>query len=146
MMRASAVTFECHVIGLPAPQGSKTNIGGGRMIESSRSLKPWRETVAAQVHSAMVRERFHGFEPHAPVELDLAFALRRPASLPKRVHLHARKPDLDKLARAVMDSCTASGLLHDDAQVFRLAAEKVYAERDYPMGVLIVARCWIGAG
>ena len=35
------------VLGLPAPQGSKTHIGNGRMVESSKRVKPWRRQVAA---------------------------------------------------------------------------------------------------
>jgi crossover junction endodeoxyribonuclease RusA len=131
--------FECEVIGLPAPQGSKTAIGKGRMIESSRALKPWRESVAYQVRSAMVRDRFRGFGAHVPVDLDLYFVLRRPAYLPRAVRRHTRKPDLDKLARAVLDAITTAGLVADDAQVFRLNCEKAYALDGSPLGVHIYA-------
>lgn len=31
--------------GFPAPQGSKTHVGGGRLVESSRRVGPWRGTV-----------------------------------------------------------------------------------------------------
>ena len=30
------------VLGLPAPQGSKRHVGEGRMVESSKRVKPWR--------------------------------------------------------------------------------------------------------
>lgn len=30
-----------HVIGLPAPQGSKKHVGHGVMVESSKKVKPW---------------------------------------------------------------------------------------------------------
>jgi hypothetical protein len=33
------------VYGLPAPQGSKRHVGGGRMIEASKKVGPWREAV-----------------------------------------------------------------------------------------------------
>ena len=35
------------VFGLPAPQGSKRHVGEGRMVESSKRVKPWRRQVAA---------------------------------------------------------------------------------------------------
>src|ERR1700676_3259288 len=33
------------VRGIPAPQGSKRHVGGGRMIEMSKAVGPWREAV-----------------------------------------------------------------------------------------------------
>ena len=35
------------VNGLPAPQGSHKHVGGGRMVESSKKVKPWRQDVKA---------------------------------------------------------------------------------------------------
>lgn len=35
------------VAGRPAVQGSKRHVGGGRLIESSRQVGPWRGTAAA---------------------------------------------------------------------------------------------------
>ena len=33
--------------GVPAPQGSKRHVGGGRLVESSKKVKPWRRAVNA---------------------------------------------------------------------------------------------------
>lgn len=41
------------VYGEPAPQGSKRHVGGGRMIESSAKVKPWRQDVVAAAREAM---------------------------------------------------------------------------------------------
>jgi crossover junction endodeoxyribonuclease RusA len=41
------------VRGLPAPQGSKRHVGGGRMVESSANVKPWRADVRAAAEDAM---------------------------------------------------------------------------------------------
>jgi crossover junction endodeoxyribonuclease RusA len=139
-----SMDFECRVIGLPAPQGSKRSLGKGRLIESSRLLKPWRDSVAYQLRAAMIRDHFRGFGAHVPVDLDLYFALRRPAYLPKSVHRHTRRPDLDKLARAVLDAMTTAGLVVDDAQVFRLTCEKAYAHEGHPLGLLLYASCQDG--
>lgn len=35
------MTRRFSVLGLPAPQGSKTHVGEGRMVESSKRVKPW---------------------------------------------------------------------------------------------------------
>jgi len=46
-----SVTFRVEGMA-PAPQGSKTHVGKGVMIESCRNVKPWRELVA---QAAMAR-------------------------------------------------------------------------------------------
>jgi Holliday junction resolvase RusA-like endonuclease len=38
----------------------------------------------------------------------------------------AKRPDVDKLARACLDALTQSGAIRDDAQVVMLGATKVY--------------------
>lgn len=39
---------------------------------------------------------------------------------------HTKKPDVDNLAKAVLDVCTALRIWHDDAQVVDLRIRKVY--------------------
>ena len=111
------------VEGSPAPQGSKTHVGGGRLIESSRQVGPWRDAVR--------RAAIEG-----PVYLVQVFALPRPKShygtgrnsgrvkrgAPRRPPV---RPDLDKLARAVGDALTGI-CYHDDAQIVNLCAAKYY--------------------
>ena len=46
---------------------------------------------------------------------------------------HDKRPDVDKLARAVLDAITESGTLRDDCQVVALSARKRYG----PPGVAI---------
>jgi crossover junction endodeoxyribonuclease RusA len=124
------------VRGLPAPQGSKRHVGGGRMIEQSKAVGPWREAVRAETQHAMAREHWRTLT--GPVQVALTFRMTRPkghyrtgrnATLlrdgaPGRP---AGKPDLDKLARAVLDGLTAGGAWKDDSQVVVLVAEKLYA-------------------
>jgi len=50
---------EFFVAGAAAPPGSKRHVGGGRMIESSKALAPWRTQVAWEARAAMAR-------PHHP--------------------------------------------------------------------------------
>lgn len=117
------------VTGLPAAQGSKRHVGNGRVIEMSRAVGPWREAVRAEVQRAMA-----GCLPFdGPVAVWLSFWLPRPKSLPRRVLRPAKRPDLDKLARAVLDGLTAGGAWHDDGQVVKLVAVKRFAAgRDKP--------------
>lgn len=140
--------------GVPAPQGSKRHVGGGRLIESSRQVGPWREIVRQAAITAM------GDRPpiDGPVYLVQVFALPRPKShygtgrssgQIKRgaPHRPPVRPDLDKLARAVGDALTGV-CYHDDAQVVNLCAAKYYVT---PSGRLSVPgveirvhgdRCW----
>lgn len=83
--------------------------------------KGWQQLVAEQAQT-VAGELFEG-----PVALAVTFWLPRPQSLPKRVTHHTKKPDLDKLARALKDAL--KGVLYrDDAQVVDLNARKRYAE------------------
>lgn len=133
------------VRGIPAPQGSKRHVGNGRMVESSKAVGPWREAVRAETQRTIAETPVEDLRLHwHPVVVDIVFYLPRPKghmsarggprdSAP--VH-HTTRPDLDKLARAVLDGLTAGGMWSDDNQVVRLVAEKQYAD-DYPPGALI---------
>ena len=138
--------LEITVRGKPAPQGSKRHIGGGRMIEMSKAVGPWREAVRAETQRAMQDQcTFTG-----AVHLQLQFVMTRPKGhfrTGRNAHLlrpgapsyPAGKPDIDKLARAVMDGLTEGGAWKDDSQVVDLRAEKMYAIGDTP-GCII--RIW----
>lgn len=70
------------------------------------------------------------------VSLAVLFELPRPTSLPKRVTAHTKKPDLDKLARAVKDAL--KGIVwKDDSQVVEIFTRKRYAEASAPARALI---------
>jgi crossover junction endodeoxyribonuclease RusA len=111
------------VAGIPAPQGSKRHVGGGRMIEMSRAVGPWREAVRAETQRAEA-----GLGPRTwPVMVQIVFRLPRPKSTPASVKWPARRPDVDKLARAVLDGLVAGGAIADDSLVVYLSAKKTFA-------------------
>lgn len=119
------------VPGAPAPQGSKRHVGRGILIESSKAVGPWRERVALAAHSH-ARGLLGG-----PVSVDLTFVLPRPKSAPKRTTPPAvKRPDLDKLARAILDALTGVWFA-DDSAVVSLFASKRLAEIEEPPGVHI---------
>jgi crossover junction endodeoxyribonuclease RusA len=116
------------VLGLsPAPQGSKRHVGGGRMVESSAKVKPWREAVRSEALAT-------GLAISAePIYLHLLFRFRRPKGhydskgqikASARVE-HITRPDLDKLCRSTLDALTGV-LFADDSQVAFLVASKEY--------------------
>ena len=127
------------VPGVAAPQGSKRHVGGGRLVESSTLLKPWRATIANACHEAGIA----GLRLDVPLYVSLRFGITRPAGhfgkrglLASAPALPTKKPDVDKLSRAVLDAlATDAAVIADDARVVTLKAFKHFAE--YP-GVLIV--------
>lgn len=135
---AGGPVLSVHVVGTPKPQGSKrafvVQAKGGParavVVDSSRSpLRDWRGDVTAAVQRAMDVATPFGWDPvTGPVSVRLVFALPRPASAPKRRRTWptGRVGDIDKLARAVLDSLTDAGVWRDDAQVVHLEAVKDY--------------------
>jgi Holliday junction resolvase RusA-like endonuclease len=132
------------VYGLPAPQGSKTSYGGGRMVESCKKVMPWRADV--RIASMAV---YSGPLLEGPVALSMVFLFARPKShmgvnglLPSAPeHLTSQKAgDIDKLCRSTCDGLSASAggaLLRDDKQIVSLSAQKRYCVGDERPGALL---------
>ena len=122
--------YKFSVYGLPGPQGSKRHVGGGRMIESSAKVKPWREAVKW----AAIQARNGNAPLDEPLAVMMAFAFIRPASAPRRITLPAKRPDLDKLIRSTSDALTDSGIWRDDSLIVCLVASKMFvsAGPDWP--------------
>lgn len=122
--------YNFRVVGKPAPQGSKKGfIRGGRvnLVESSKDVAPWRESVKHDAMQAVGTPMLEG-----PVMVDLTFYLSRPASAPKRITRPFKKPDLDKLVRSTLDGLTDAGMWVDDSQVVSLFASKHFAVMSPP--------------
>lgn len=127
------------VFGTPAPQGSKRHVGGGRMVEASKKVTPWREAVVSEaIRAGHADSRLDG-----PIRISVTFYLQRPAghsgargikpSAPDWPH---RVPDLDKLLRSTFDALTQASVWADDARVVLVTAIKTYADQTGP-GALI---------
>jgi crossover junction endodeoxyribonuclease RusA len=127
------------VLGQPAPQGSKKHVGRGVMIETSKHLPSWRDSVADAARTAAA-----GNDPlTGPLELDVTFRFAMPASRSAKIRalgqaFKTSAPDLDKLVRAVGDSLKTGGLIRDDALIVRLDATKL--EVDGWTGAIIELR------
>jgi crossover junction endodeoxyribonuclease RusA len=112
------------VPGKPAPQGSKRHVGKGILIESSKEVGPWRERVALAAYTAVDRL----IAKPNPAYVVIEFILPRPASTPKRFTPSATKrPDRDKLERAILDALTGIAF-EDDSQVVASLSIKRLAE------------------
>ena len=122
----AAEALNLEVVGVPAPQGSKRHVGGGRMVESSKKVGPWRDAVAWTTRAAMA-----GRDPlDGPLSLAVIFRLPMPASRRKTDRERGwrwadRQPDLDKLLRSTLDGIVAGGGIADDARIVAAAASKI---------------------
>lgn len=104
--------------GHPRPQGSKRHVGNGRMIESSKHLKPWRDSV-----TLIAKQKFkHPLD--GPILLEVEFVMPRTKAMrenPAPPMIQA--PDTDKLIRAINDGLTGVAYA-DDSQVTTIQAHK----------------------
>ncbi len=141
------MTIEFTVPGIPQPRGSKRampNRAGGRplMVDTNAKSKPWMATVAAAASEAMKGRPLLG----GPMQLQVSFCFPRPKShfrTGKNANLlkatapneHDKKPDCDKLLRAIGDAMT--GVVYfDDAQISEVLAAKHYGDAAYVQIVL----------
>lgn len=125
------------VAGRPAPQGSKARGRNGGLYDMSRGLEEWRRTVALTVRSHLPSTAWPDEAIAGPVAATVVFLLARPQDhyrsgrfagvVKDSAPLHpATRPDVDKLARAVLDALKKSGAIRDDSLVVSLAAVKTY--------------------
>lgn len=122
------------VAGMPAPQGSKKIVGyaqnNHRVIEDNDPAKRmWRTAVSVEAKrmAKRLRELDPAFEPlDGPLFVVVDFVFPRPPSAKTRKYPHT-KPDIDKLARALLDSLKGI-LIADDSRVVRLLLGKNFGE------------------
>lgn len=116
-------SFEITLFGDIVPQGRPRFTKAGRCYTDKKS-RAWKEQIQAQI-----RPRLDGlvFAQGVPLEMMIEFELEKPKSV-KRVE-HTVKPDIDNLAKAIMDAF--NGLVyHDDSQIVCLEVSKSYAHKD----------------
>lgn len=133
------------VVGLPKTQGSaqpfKDKQGRARVRDSGgTALTAWRNDVAQACMTAV--EQAGGMVLVGPVELQAIYRLPMPKSRPRWAQeagclLSSVKPDLDKLTRAIGDSCKAAGALGDDAQIAAHRTVKIEVTAPQWIGVSV---------
>jgi crossover junction endodeoxyribonuclease RusA len=123
---ATPMTVQFTVYGIPIPQGSTKAFipkGWNRAIITSdnKKTKPWRQEIAGTARDAM-----QGLSPAGraiPISVRCCFYFDKPKSVKKSVNGKTTKPDVDKLARAVLDALTGI-TFDDDSQVTELYVMK----------------------
>jgi Holliday junction resolvase RusA-like endonuclease len=117
------------VIGCPQPQGSTKAFipkGWNRAIITTANSKnkPWRQEVAGMAASYM-EERSLDLLEELPIQVNVEFFFEKPKSTKKTVMHKITKPDIDKLARSVLDALTGV-VFKDDSQVVRCTLGKSF--------------------
>jgi len=124
------------VMGEPVPQGSTrafvTKSGRPIITHSNKNLKEWRQRIATEAQ----KERPKQWDMEQAILLGVDFLMPRPKTLPKKVKEDVKRPDLDKLIRAVLDALTGI-YFRDDAQVVQVFAGKRYANKFEAVGAQI---------
>lgn len=123
---------EFRVLGLPKPQARPRAVSRGKFVKVYSPGTEWKEAVkyAATKQQKITAEA---------IEVSLEFYFDRPKShygtgknadkLKARApRFHTKKPDVDNLAKAVLDACQDAGLFKDDSMVLSLLIEKFYID------------------
>lgn len=148
-------TVQFIVPGRPVPKGNLIKGRYGGYHDPTKGLDEWLAAVRSQAQAAMTgqyRERHidsrsncSGFGSAVVtlplfwdvVMVDVTFVLKRPKATPKtKTPPAVKKPDVDKLARAVLDAITGI-VYNDDSQVVELHARKRLAYLDETPGAII---------
>ncbi len=118
-----------------APQGSKSYVGKGLMIESCKRVKPFRHAVRIAAMNNVPND----WDKSRSMSVNYAFYFARPKShfSPKGVLLKNAPAhptgrnigDIEKLARSVSDALTGVAY-DDDSQVVEMELTKAYDTKD----------------
>jgi len=145
MSRTVLLSF--FVPGDPAPQGSKRYLGPGKVVESSKRVASWRADIRSVAEAAMTPR--HEALWAVPVAVELDFYLSRPKAhfgtgrnaqkIKESAPNWPGRPDVDKLARAVLDALTGL-VIADDSTVVELRASKSYGRR--PGVAVLIEEMW----
>ena len=97
--------------------------------------------------SAEERIRWHlremgakAYPPGVPLEVQIAFHIKRPKSKKKTAYPVCR-PDIDQFLKLVCDALQPL-VIPDDAQIVRLTGEKHYVEGDPEIRICIIEADW----
>ncbi|MEE8382241.1 MAG: RusA family crossover junction endodeoxyribonuclease [Thermodesulfobacteriota bacterium] len=109
------------ILGNPIAQGRPRFARRGNFVVTydPEKSKEWKNEIIRQA-VAQKAEVLEG-----ALRVELMFRMKRPKSLPKKVKYHIKKPDLDNLAKAVLDAL--SGICYnDDSQIVSMGLFKSY--------------------
>ena len=133
--------------GPAVPQGRPRAVRAGsgvRMYDPPKS-RNYKEVVRLKCKSYMSRNQIKTVT--GPLALHLTFYFKPPKSYSKkrieaiksREELFTKKPDLDNLAKSILDGMSGTVFV-DDAQIVYMSLQKEYADRDYVIAEITEAK------
>jgi len=145
-------TYHVTVPALPIAQPRAQIAPGGRKYIKKRAdgsphpIHAFKAAVMAACRDFGPQETLQG-----PVWLSVSFFFPRPKShmgtgrnagklKPSAPALHVQRPDVDNLAKGVMDAMTQAGVWRDDDQIVRLIVAKAWRDPGEMPGVEIEVR------
>jgi Holliday junction resolvase RusA-like endonuclease len=122
----------------PRPRAFVNRATGRASVYDAGTAEHWKSQIAEAA-----REHLPDKPLDCPVAIDIKFAMPRPKRLmrkkdPGGAMPHTSKPDMDNLAKAVMDALTQLGMWLDDSQVYEQRASKRYAFKGGRVGASVL--------
>jgi crossover junction endodeoxyribonuclease RusA len=126
------ITFSVNEAPMAQPRPKARRIGAGIQIytPNNKKVKDHKTAIATAYAEAAA---FGGFNEllEGPLRVRIDFIMKRPADMlsvsPDDLPPHVRKPDVDNLAKAVLDALSGVAW-KDDSQVWDLSIRKFYEE------------------
>jgi Holliday junction resolvase RusA-like endonuclease len=137
LLSLGAVRF--HVLGAPIPKGRPRAYHAGEHIRmyTPATTADWERSIREQARVHRPAQLLDG-----PLAIELTFYRLRPKSAPRRITLPATRPDLDNLAKAVLDALRGV-IYRDDAQIVDKLLRKRFGD---PPGVTVLVRPAVAGG
>jgi len=140
------------VRGVPQSKGSRTQMGrvnveAGTALSRKRK-KAWADAVereATEARLAVCPEMADIFPVATSCKVDVSFYMPIPKTRTKgkcklaKDTPHTQKPDIDKLARGILDPLTVSGVLKDDCYVSELVCRKRWCDAGGERAEIIIS-------
>jgi Holliday junction resolvase RusA-like endonuclease len=122
----------------PQPRPRAFSRGGHARVYDPATAEGWKSLIAQEAKVVLPDKPIEG-----TIKLVMLFWMKRPKShfnskgqvKPTAPFQHIQKPDVDNLAKAVMDALSTLGMWVDDSQVFSLHAIKSWAGAESSHGV-----------
>lgn len=134
------------VAGEPQPKGSTHSFYVKKLnrvvtTSTNRNLKQWQIRIATEAQRINEGREVSFYDPDKKCgyKVEVHFLFCKPKSAPKKIRLNTKRPDLDKLVRAVLDGL-ADILIPDDSQVLSIMATKRYIEGNETPGVQVILK------
>jgi len=125
--------FTLHVKPMPYKRVRGSFRGGKAVFHNEPKYKAFKQTLTGYAQQKISKP----FAQHVPLTIALEFGMGPRAKSNKHPQF-TKTPDVDNLAKAVMDSLNKIAY-HDDCQIIELYTKKYYSEKPF---IKVVLSTW----